>query len=158
MTLKKLKELCNKANEIASKAIKTNIVDKIIFLSESNTIDGYKAEIEEYSKEYNFCADTILIEYISEDYGISDGGIGIVVQVELEKTESSFIAEINRRFESSLWKLVYSELTHLGYKRCGYNSRLFKEFDDTTLYKMYKDGEFDRLLKYYLLRFNKLNE
>jgi hypothetical protein len=38
----------------------------------------------------------------------------------------------------------------------GYDSRDFKEFDDTSVYKMYKNKEFDRLLKYYSLRFKKI--
>jgi hypothetical protein len=32
---------------------------------------------------------------------------------------------------------------------------LLREFKDTTIYDMYVNGEFDRLVKYYSLRFKK---
>lgn len=40
-----------------------------------------------------------------------------------------------------------------GDKRQGFNSGLLKQFDDTTVYDMYMNDEWDRLVKYYSLPF-----
>lgn len=62
--------------------------------------------------------------------------------------------KFNRRVFSTI---AFQELFHLltsnGYKRVGFNSGLLKEFDDTTVYDMYMDKDFDRLVKYYSLSF-----
>ena len=54
-----------------------------------------------------------------------------------------------KRFTDVAWKFVYESLIKNGYKRIGFNSALFKSFDDTTVYDMYIDKDFDRLVKYY---------
>lgn len=51
--------------------------------------------------------------------------------------------------------LVSQLLRDNGYTRVGYNTGLLKEFDDTTVYDMYVDDDFDRLVKYYSLPFVK---
>ena len=43
------------------------------------------------------------------------------------------------------------------YKRVGYNHAQAKQFDDKTVYDMYIDGDFDRLVEYYSLRFNSVD-
>lgn len=58
-----------------------------------------------------------------------------------------------KTFSTIAFKYVFDLLTTNGYKRVGYNSGLLKEFDDTTVYDMYINKEFDRLEKYYSLPF-----
>ena len=60
-----------------------------------------------------------------------------------------------KRFTGISWRFVYDLLTKNGYKRVGYNTGLLKQFDDTTVYDMYINKDFDRLVKYYSLSFNK---
>ena len=74
-----------------------------------------------------------------------------------------------KRFNASSFKFVYDALISSGYNRIGskhglYDKRFMyeealrmplKHFDDTTVYYMYKAGNFDRLVKYYSLFFNK---
>lgn len=58
-----------------------------------------------------------------------------------------------RRFTDISFKLVYNLLTKSGYKRVGFNSGQLKEFADTTLYDMYINKEFDKIVRYYSLYF-----
>ena len=56
------------------------------------------------------------------------------------------------------FKTVHKFLTNEGYIRVGFNSGLLKEFDDTTVFDMYIEKNFDRLVKYYSLYFKKESE
>ena len=58
-------------------------------------------------------------------------------------------------FNTIAFKSLQEVLTKNGYKIVGFSSGLLKEFDDTTVYDMYMNKEFDRLVKYYSLRFIK---
>jgi hypothetical protein len=69
---------------------------------------------------------------------------------EKDKSKSKFRID---RFGTFAFKNVYDLLTTNGFKRVGYNSGLLKEFDDTTVYDMFINNEFDRLVKYYSLSF-----
>lgn len=60
------------------------------------------------------------------------------------------------RFSTIAFRSIYNSLTVNGYKRVGYNTGLLKQFDDTTVYDMYINKDFDRLVKYYSLPFVKL--
>lgn len=62
-------------------------------------------------------------------------------------------AHIETRFKNGYFKPVFDILTANGYKRIGSISSAFKAFDDTTPYKMYMAGDFERLEKYYSLSF-----
>ena len=53
------------------------------------------------------------------------------------------------------FRTVYKWLTNEGYIRVGFNSGLLKEFDNTTVFDMYMEKDFDRLTKYYSLYFKK---
>lgn len=57
------------------------------------------------------------------------------------------------KFTGIAFKFVFDLLTTNGYKRVGYSTALLKQFDDTTLYDMYLNKDFDRLVKYYSLAF-----
>src|SRR5574343_555033 len=60
---------------------------------------------------------------------------------------------IETSFKNGYFKPVFDILTANGYKRIGSISSAFKAFDDTTPYKMYMAGDFERLEKYYSLSF-----
>jgi hypothetical protein len=51
------------------------------------------------------------------------------------------------------FKFVSDLLKNNGYKRNSYNSASLKQFDDTTVYDMYINKNFDRLVEYYSLPF-----
>lgn len=62
------------------------------------------------------------------------------------------------RFTTYAFQSVYNKLIkeNNGYKRVGYGTHLLREFDDTCVYEMYMAKDFDRLVKYYSLPFQKI--
>jgi intergrase/recombinase len=76
-------------------------------------------------------------------------------EIDIPTTEKDKLSFKRKRFTNIAWKFVYDLLIKNGYKRVGYNTSLLKEFDDTTVYDMYINEDFDRLVKYYSLPFVK---
>lgn len=75
-------------------------------------------------------------------------------EVEVPTTEDERVSFRKKKFNTSLaFKSVYDLLIANGYVRSGFNSGLLKEFDDTSVYDMYMNKEYDRLVKYYSLSF-----
>jgi len=77
--------------------------------------------------------------------------------IDVPTTDKDKINYKRKIFNShAAFKSVYDLLTVSGYKRQGSYSNLFKPFDDTTVYDMFIDKDFDRLVKYYSLSFAKV--
>lgn len=76
-------------------------------------------------------------------------------QVDVPTTDKDKLQFRRKRFSDIAFRQVYDLLTKCGYKRTGYNTGLLAEFKDTTVYDMYVNKEFDRLVKYYSLPFIK---
>lgn len=74
-------------------------------------------------------------------------------EVNIPTTDKDKLKFNRKIFSDIAFKLVHDSLTNNGYKRRGYNSGLLKQFDDTTLYDMYIDKDFDRIVLYYSLPF-----
>ena len=77
--------------------------------------------------------------------------------VTVPTTEKEQLKYKRYSFTTVAWKSVYNLLLNNGYKRVGYNTSFLKEFDDTSVYDMYINNEFDRLVKYYSLPFVKID-
>lgn len=60
---------------------------------------------------------------------------------------------LRESFRRRAFRRVSDLLKENGYRRYGSSTRLFKAFDDTTVYDMYMNGEIDRLVDYYSLYF-----
>lgn len=71
-------------------------------------------------------------------------------------TEKDNLTFLRKQFVNYAWRAMYDLLLQNGYKRVGYNTGHLAQFDDTTVYDMYINKEFDRLEKYYSLPFVKL--
>lgn len=87
-----------------------------------------------------------------------DGWDDIVLswQIDVPTSEKDKNEYRMKRFEVISWKHVYDILISNGYKRLGgWNGSDFKQFKDTSLYQMYLDKDFDRLVKYYSYYFTK---
>ncbi len=76
-------------------------------------------------------------------------------EVDVPTTDKDKLVFKRKRFTDIAWKFIYNSFINSGYRRVGFNSGLLKEFDDTTVYDMYINKDFDRLEKYYSLRFTK---
>ena len=75
--------------------------------------------------------------------------------VKIPTTDKERLKYKREKFSNSAWAKVYPLLTQNGYKRVGFNTGLLKAFDDTTVYDMFINSDFDRLVKYYSLSFIK---
>lgn len=112
------------------------------------TLAEVKAEFEEVAEKYGVNIESLEI-YNDYDY------LNICIPIEVDRTEKEIEQELIKRFQRKMWNKIYKELINVGYKRAGFNSGLLKEFDNTSVYQMAKDGDFDRLTKYYSLYFKK---
>lgn len=78
-------------------------------------------------------------------------------EVEVPTSEKEKLDWLKHKFNSfSSWHYVHKLLTQNGYKRIPYDSRNFKQFNDTTVYNMFREKNFDRLVEYYSGHFKKI--
>ncbi len=85
--------------------------------------------------------------------GYSD--ICLYWDIDVPTTDKDKLKFKRKAFSSIAHKYLYDLLIKNGYKRVGFNSGLLKQFDDTTVFDMYANKDFDRLVKYYSLSFVK---
>jgi hypothetical protein len=94
-------------------------------------------------------------------FGGADNGydawndIGLCWDIDIPTTDKDKIKFKRGKFSTTAFKFVFDTLTANGYKRVGFNSGLLKQFDDTTVYDMYINNDYDRLVTYYSLSFTK---
>jgi hypothetical protein len=79
----------------------------------------------------------------------------LVYDVDIPTTDKDKLKAKRDRFTNIAFRAVYDLLLANGYKSVGYRSNLLKPFDNTTVYDMYINKEFDRLVEYYSLPFVK---
>jgi Uma2 family endonuclease len=80
--------------------------------------------------------------------------ICLVWEVDVPTTETDRLKYKKERFTNIAFQSVRELLLINNYKRVGYNTRHLNEFRDTTVYDMYINKEFDRLVRYYSLPFS----
>jgi hypothetical protein len=73
--------------------------------------------------------------------------------VDVPTTERDDLKYNRNRFNAIAWSRLYPIMIENGYKRVGFNSGLLSNFKDTTVYDMYIEKDFDRLVEYYSLPF-----
>jgi hypothetical protein len=76
-------------------------------------------------------------------------------EVSIPTTEEDKQKYKRKRFDTIHSKCIYDCLTSNGYTRKGFSSNLLKEFDGTTVYYMFINKQYGRLVKYYSLHFIK---
>ncbi len=136
-----------------------NLLEKQVPLTKKQNksisiLDVEPLELPTFMRDNNIPNDAY---FTGKDNGY-DGWDDILLawSIDVPTTEKDKIEFKKKRFTDIAWKFIYDLLFNKnGYKRVGYNSGLLKEFDDTTVYDMYVNKEFDRLVKYYSLRFKK---
>lgn len=85
----------------------------------------------------------------------NDDEVCLQWSIEVQLSEVEILVKKKRRFEIVAWSFVYEALTTAGFKRAGCDSGLLEQFKDTTVYDMYTNNQWDRLVSYYSLRFRK---
>ena len=83
--------------------------------------------------------------------------IGILWYVEKPTTNDDILEFMRKDAWGYAFKAVHKALTENGYnyKRVGFGSKILAEFDCTTVYDMYINKDWERLVKYYSLQFKK---
>src|ERR1035441_7215969 len=76
--------------------------------------------------------------------------------VDVPTTDRDKLNFKRKNFTNYANQALYTLLLKNGYKRVGYSTSDLMKFDNTTVYDMYINKEFDRLEKYYSLPFVKV--
>lgn len=75
-------------------------------------------------------------------------------EITIPTTNEDKLKYCKEKFSTIAYNSVFKVLTKEGYKRTGFNSGLLKDYKDTTVYDMYINKDFDRLVNYYSLSFS----
>lgn len=75
--------------------------------------------------------------------------------IDVHTTDEEKLTYKRKRFSDIAFRYVNDSLTDNGYKRIGFNSRLLKQFKNTSVYDMFINKDFDRLVEHYSLYFTK---
>lgn len=74
-------------------------------------------------------------------------------ETDVPTTDKDKLKYVKDNFSNIVTRSMYKLFIDNGYKRRGFNSGLLKQFDDTTLYDMYINKDFDRIISYFLLSY-----
>ena len=132
---------------------KTSILTKKITKSVS-IMDVKPLDIPKFMKDNNIPDDA---EFDGRDNGY-DAWDDILLswEVEVPTTDAERINLKGESFNLRSSTRISKLLTANGYKRVGFDSSLLKYFTDTTVYDMYIDKDYDRLVEYYSMSFVKI--
>lgn len=118
-----------------------------------NIEDVKPSEFTQFMKDNNIPDDAY---FGGEPNGYdSIDNVCLCYDVDIPTTEKDKFKFCRQSFTSIAWEFVYDLLIKNGYKRVGYNTASLKQFNDTTVYDMYIDNDYDMLVKYYSLPFVK---
>lgn len=118
-----------------------------------NIEDAKPSDIVDFMKENNIPENA----YFGGKSNGYDGfdQVCLCYDIDVPTTDKEKLKFKKGKFTQIAFEKVFQILTINGYKRVGFNSGLLKQFDDTTIYDMYINKDFDRLVKYYSLYFTK---
>lgn len=152
-----MKEFIIKAlDEAYEKVLKSVPEYKSKIVYSESICDLTPAQLLDFAKEHNI-PEGATIEGVPNSYDAYEG-VALCWSIPIPTTEKGKLSFIKIKFNNNAaWNLVYKTLLENGYKRVGFNTGLLKPFDNTTVYDMYVNREFDRLVEYYSLPFIKTN-
>ena len=75
--------------------------------------------------------------------------------VVIDTTEEDKLEYLKKRFNAYAFPIIRDILRENGYKRIISASHCYRKYQDTTVYDMYVNKEFDRLVEYYSLSFER---
>jgi hypothetical protein len=111
-------------------------------------------ELLEFMKENNI-PDTAWFNGKGNGY---DGYDDFILEwdIEVPMTEEDKLSFRKNRFNSWCYGRVNKLLSNNGYKRADYDRMALQEFKDTTIFDLYMNKDFDRIVKYYSIWFSKI--
>jgi hypothetical protein len=114
-------------------------------------------DIPDFMKKNNI-PDDAYIGGVDNGYdGWDAGQLRLIWEVYVPLTDKDKLLHRKSRFTSVAFKLMYDYLTNNGYKRNSFNTARLREFKDTTVYDMYMNQEYDKLVDYYSLSFKPIS-
>lgn len=125
--------------------------DTVIIDLDENDISP--VELSAYMKDNNIPDDACFIT-LEDDGAFGSNSTALCYDTDVPMTELDKLKFKRKRFTSIAFKFVYDVLIENGYKRVGFNTNKLRFFDNTTVYDMYLDTDFDMLENYYRLSFN----
>lgn len=144
-------EVLNKVEKKVNKQIPSTKKDiKSIDITDVNPWD-----LVDFMKDNNVPSDAYFDGYENGYDAWSAGYIKLSWEIYIPTNNKEKLKFKKNLFNNIAFKHVYDILTKNGYKRVGFNATLLRYFNDTTVYDMYMNKDFDRLVKYYSLPFVK---
>ncbi len=122
---------------------------------EVNIEDVSPIGIIKFMQENNIPENAFFSTNATENSGFTVNPI-LCYDITIPTTDADKLKFRNSAFTMIAFKEVFNLLTTNGFKRVGFNSGLLKDYIDTTVYKMFIENDFDRLVKYYSLSFIKI--
>ena len=151
-----VKDILDECYESMPEPSKTEMADTFISIEEGLSLGEFVSAAEELARDSGIDIDKCTIGTEDVDpYDTLLPEIGLWCKKESPISDKRYRQMVRKRFERRAYKAIYDRLTQLGYRRRGYSTHLLKEFDDTNVYEMYMNGEYDRLAWYYSLSFEK---
>ena len=108
-------------------------------------------EIHTFMKDNNI-PDNAYFDGIDNSYDDWVAGeINLSWDVEIPTTKDDILNFKRKKFTNTAVKFIFDSLTNNGYGRVGFCSSLLDEFRNTSVYVMYMNKDYDKLVKYYSL-------
>jgi hypothetical protein len=150
-----MKNLIIIALDQANAALKAPLTKTIVHSKSVSIMDISPLELVDFMKKNNIPEDAYFDGRDNGYDAFDDFLLTWDIKTTLPTTDEDKITHNRKRFNNSAYRSVYNLLTTNGYERVGYSTGLLKPFDDTTIYDMYVAGEWDRLVDYFSLSFQK---
>ena len=117
-----------------------------------------ESELEAFSKELGVPQSELSYGCLDDECDDDENNdVYLQWKVEVNKTEKELRAEARKRFERFAWYAIFKILSKDGYLRSPFNqgADYIEGFNDTTIYDLYINKDFDTLVAYYSLGFRK---
>jgi hypothetical protein len=145
--------LAEALTKVEAKIPKTKKVERTISINDVNPIDIPAFMIK------NNIPDDAYISGVDNGYdGWDVGQLNLCWEVDVPLNDNDRLQHKRSRFTSVAFKLIFDYLTNNGYKRVGFDTAIFKYSKDTTVYDMYMNQEYDKLVDYYSLCFKPITD
>jgi hypothetical protein len=90
------------------------------------------------------------------NYGNGYDSFELHWEVDIPTNEQDNLKFMRTNFPNRAYKQIYDVLTNIGYKRVGFDSAVYSRFKNLNMYDLYVNNEFDLLVEYYSLFFQKI--
>ena len=149
-----MKDLLTKSLSEASELLNKRVPKEKTEIVSTDISEVAPNKLLEFMKEKNIPENAYFSTNQEDTYAVGNSYVPMLChEIKVRTSEKEQLKYKRDKFSSIAFPIVYKALTENGYKRKGFNSGLLAEFKNTTLYDMYVNKEFERIIKYYSLSF-----